>query len=146
MAPTRIQLSRAAGWRMPPNTVKVDRSTMWGNPFIVGIDGTAVECVYWLIMLTGGYICLSASRACVDRQDAFFKALIESKKAGYIALRGKNLACWCHTGKPCHGDVLLQMVNKKRGRVSIDIDDFIAQYGYRFVDGKAQRLEQGAAA
>jgi hypothetical protein len=21
------------GWRMPPNTVKVDRSTRWGNPF-----------------------------------------------------------------------------------------------------------------
>lgn len=31
--PIRIQLSRAKGWRMPSNTMKVDRSTVWGNPF-----------------------------------------------------------------------------------------------------------------
>lgn len=30
--PHRVQLSRKKGWRMPPNTVKVDRSTRWGNP------------------------------------------------------------------------------------------------------------------
>lgn len=34
--PQRIQLKRTRGWRMPPNTVKVDRSTKWGNPFIPG--------------------------------------------------------------------------------------------------------------
>jgi hypothetical protein len=31
--PERIQLQRTKGWRMPPNTVKVDRTTIWGNPF-----------------------------------------------------------------------------------------------------------------
>ena len=36
--PKRIQLSRKKGWRMPPNTVKVDRSTKWGNPFIIVKD------------------------------------------------------------------------------------------------------------
>lgn len=39
-APTRVQLSRAKGWRMPPNTVKVDRSTRWGNPWTPGDPGT----------------------------------------------------------------------------------------------------------
>ena len=34
--PTRAQLRRTKGWRMPPNTVKVDRSTRWGNPYPVG--------------------------------------------------------------------------------------------------------------
>lgn len=29
----RIQLKRTKGWRMPPDTVKVDRSTIYGNPF-----------------------------------------------------------------------------------------------------------------
>lgn len=38
MIPQRIQLSRAKGWKMPPNTVKVDRTTKWGNPFPVEID------------------------------------------------------------------------------------------------------------
>jgi hypothetical protein len=31
--PERIQLSRAKGWRMPENTVKVSRPGKWGNPF-----------------------------------------------------------------------------------------------------------------
>ena len=31
--PQRIQLRRTKGWRMPPNTVKVDRTTLFGNPF-----------------------------------------------------------------------------------------------------------------
>lgn len=28
------------------------------------------------------------------------------------ALRGKNLACWCAPGTPCHADVLLEIANK----------------------------------
>ena len=35
MRPQRIQLKRTKGWKMPPNTVKVDRSTRWGNPWRV---------------------------------------------------------------------------------------------------------------
>jgi len=31
--PERIRLSRAKGWRMPEDAVKVDRSTPWSNPF-----------------------------------------------------------------------------------------------------------------
>src|SRR5690606_3378888 len=37
----RVQLRRSKGWRMPPNTVKVDRTTKWGNPFVVGRAGGA---------------------------------------------------------------------------------------------------------
>lgn len=37
--PQRVQLSRKAGWKMPPNTMKVDRSTKWGNPFPIGKEG-----------------------------------------------------------------------------------------------------------
>jgi hypothetical protein len=28
-------------------------------------------------------------------------------------LRGKNLACWCKPGEPCHADVLLELANPK---------------------------------
>jgi hypothetical protein len=31
--PARIQLKRTRGWHMPPDTVKVDRTTRFGNPF-----------------------------------------------------------------------------------------------------------------
>ena len=34
MVPQLIQLQRTKGWRMPANTLKVDRSTIFGNPFI----------------------------------------------------------------------------------------------------------------
>ncbi|MFZ5773087.1 MAG: DUF4326 domain-containing protein, partial [Thermodesulfobacteriota bacterium] len=27
-------------------------------------------------------------------------------------LRGKDLACWCKDGEPCHADVLLEMANR----------------------------------
>ena len=39
MKPERITLSRAKGWRMPENTVKVDRTTVFGNPYQAGKDG-----------------------------------------------------------------------------------------------------------
>ena len=34
--PIRVQLRRTKGWKMPENTVKADRTTKWGNPFIPG--------------------------------------------------------------------------------------------------------------
>jgi hypothetical protein len=33
MVVERAQLKRTKGWRMPPDTVKVDRSKIYGNPF-----------------------------------------------------------------------------------------------------------------
>jgi hypothetical protein len=29
-------------------------------------------------------------------------------------LRGKNLACWCKIGEPCHGDFLLKLANESQ--------------------------------
>lgn len=89
MSPKRIQLSRAKGWRMPPNTVKVDRSTRWGNPYRVGT-------------------CLIANAADAV---AAFRTNLPLSIAGLDQLRGKNLACWCRIGDPCHADVLLELAN-----------------------------------
>lgn len=94
---------------MPPNTVKVDRTTKWGNPFIVGENGTRADCVNSYRMLLAGYMCVSRGAECAYRQ---------KKSRAYIEkhlqeLRGKNLACWCPLGQPCHADVLLEAANKK---------------------------------
>ena len=91
----RVKLSRAAGWRMPANTVKVDRSTRWGNPFRPGEDGieTIEEAVRAYRRWLGKYS--------------------ELERAARTELAGKNLACWCALDGPCHADVLLQLV---RGR------------------------------
>lgn len=100
--PQRIQLSRAKGWRMPENTVKVDRTTKWGNPFIVGRDGTTAQCVDNYKILLHGAICCSTKATRSDQEAAH-----EHVRAHIHELKGKNLACWCRPGQPCHADTLL---------------------------------------
>jgi hypothetical protein len=105
--PVRIRLSRAKGWRMPENTVKVDRATKWGNPFVVGEDGTAAECVgLFRALVVGGWLCMSCKAVPSEQKGALYHA-----RANIDALRGKNLACWCALDKPCHADVLLEIAN-----------------------------------
>ncbi len=104
--PERVWLRRTKGWRMPPNTVKVTRGNgmKWGNPYRVGdhrftrqtpgeayAEPTPANVVKWFrahVLETPGM---------VDRIRA--------------ELRGKNLACFCKPGAPCHADVLLVIAN-----------------------------------
>jgi hypothetical protein len=87
---------------MPENAVKVDRSTPWGNPFVVGRDGTRAECVKLHRHLMTGLLCLSA-KATFDEQMAANRYAAEH----IHELRGRDLACWCGPG-PCHADTLLE--------------------------------------
>jgi hypothetical protein len=105
--PKRIQRRRAKGWRMPENAVYVGRPTRYGNPFIVGRDGTRERCVELYSFLAQGYLCLS-SNARHDDQTRAHRAMQAAKKY----LRGKDLACWCPLNQPCHADVLLQIANQ----------------------------------
>jgi len=101
--PIRVQLSRRKGWRMPPNTVKVDRTTMWGNPFVIGAG--------------------PMGRYALDHEGAvgFFRQMMvdpelrtEARYPDIVTIRrelaGKNLACWC-AGPHCHANVLLEIAN-----------------------------------
>jgi hypothetical protein len=103
----RIQLRRSKGWKMPVNTIKVDRSTPLGNPFIVGIHGTTKECVRLFELLCTGLVCASVDKKCFQRQTRFLKYLKENKDR----LKGKNLGCWCHHSNVCHVDTLLKIIN-----------------------------------
>jgi Domain of unknown function (DUF4326) len=95
--PKRIQLRRTKGWRMPPNTVKVDRATKWGNPFRVSsLTATA----QWAV---------DAFRRCESSVDDYLLGFDRADCAR--ELRGKNLACWCPLDQPCHADVLLEWAN-----------------------------------
>lgn len=105
--PQRIQLSRRKGWRMPENTVTVARPGPWGNPFIVGKHGDAAYCVDLYKALLAGLIRVGADpdAAALERTRQFV-----ADNAG--ELTGKNLACWCKSGAPCHADVLLKIANR----------------------------------
>lgn len=69
--------------------VYIGRPSKWGNPFIIGRDGSRDEVIEkyreWLL-----------------RHPRLVFALRE--------LRGKKLGCWC-SPLPCHGDVLAEMAN-----------------------------------
>jgi hypothetical protein len=101
--PERIQLRRTKGWTMPSNTVKVDRTTKWGNPFIVGKSGG----IYTAKVMDRRHAYLLFKSIAVDNAKLIADARAE--------LRGKNLACWCP--KPdsyedcCHAAVLLDIAN-----------------------------------
>lgn len=127
--PIRVQLSRKKGWRMPPGTVKVDRSTRWGNPFLVERErgerwnGQRREWqTTWSIRCLAnphhdGRLCPPDYRTGLSEADALthaierFRAVI-APRLDLENLRGKNLACWCRADKPCHADILLELANQ----------------------------------
>jgi hypothetical protein len=103
--PERVQLRRTKFWRMPPDTIMVSRPSIWGNPFRVGVDGDAAECVAkyrqaWEDALR------SANAHPRHPPMPFGTPLFLGP------LRGKHLACWCPLDQACHADVLLELANR----------------------------------
>ncbi|TDR90264.1 DUF4326 domain-containing protein [Enterovirga rhinocerotis] len=106
--PKRAQLSRAKGWRMPPNTVKVDRTTKWGNPYRAGI-----HCDRYHAVDSHRHLCLFGRRSkgapWPDRDEAEYVRIVRDEIG---ELRGKNLGCWCSLESPCHAETLLDLSNR----------------------------------
>ena len=99
-APQRVQLKRSAGWKMPANTLKVDRTTRWGNPFTIADCGSAAIAV--------------AQHGRWMRGEIVAPGGVEPPPAEAIraALAGRNLACWCPVNGPCHAELLLAIANR----------------------------------
>ena len=118
--PTRLRLSRAKGFDLQAQSLaanglpatNVARPSRWGNPFIVGQDGTRRECVDLYVKLTcQGLLCLSRPEN-LPAQEATLATFRKSR----ADLRGHNLACWCPLPKHgevdyCHAAVLLEVAN-----------------------------------
>ena len=81
----------------------VDRTSRWGNPFKIGVDGTREEIIqkYRVWFLTGTES-RKVGRYLVDPQNL---------RERIRELRGFNLAC-CPPGLPCHADFLLAQANQ----------------------------------
>ncbi len=77
---------------VPADAVYVGRPTKWGNPFVLGKDGTREEVIRkykaWLVSA----------------------AAPELLNEIVSELRGKDLVCWC-APLLCHADVLLKLAN-----------------------------------
>lgn len=116
--PRRIQRTRAKGWKMPPETVYVGRSGIFGNPFVVD-EYTPVG---WPEPFGGIHVrdrahAVELLRQLIDRQEAEENfALLDGRGFPPVAvirkqLRGMDLACWCRLDEPCHADLLLEIAN-----------------------------------
>lgn len=111
-APRRIQRKRTKGWRKPDNTVIVDRTSRWGNPWIIKPDGIGG----WMVTgPTRNYY--PSSRKVAQRFAVWMFRHWVRTELGILQfpvahLRGKNLMCFCRLDQPCHADVLLEIANE----------------------------------
>lgn len=112
--PVRLQLSRSKGFNLQKlsretnglEAMNVSRPSKWGNPWVVGktvddrITGTGV--VHDVVFIITPEFAVSQYRL-------WMRPATDSVR---LQLHGKNLACWCKPGEPCHADVLLEIANR----------------------------------
>jgi hypothetical protein len=70
--------------------IYIGRPSQWGNPFVIGIDGTREE----VIIKYEKHV----------RTSPILMRLLPN-------LAGKTLGCWCPPA-PCHGDVLIKILKE----------------------------------
>lgn len=141
MAPIRLQRKRQKGWRKPENSVIVDRTSRWGNPFRVvkRLDGT-----FDVITLAGIIYTMLLWNYKRDDEVTVFQTELEATEYAILLYKrkmfpytywkkdvmsfiterenrseiekqiaGKNVICFCHPDSPCHADVLLEEANRR---------------------------------
>ncbi|KFC62512.1 hypothetical protein FF80_03607 [Devosia sp. LC5] len=114
MTPQRIVLSRRAGFDLQALShalnglpaQSVARPGRWGNPFTIddvvaelGVDGAKAqaEAVARYSRWVRGELVMERAPPALEEIRA--------------ALAGRNLACWCKAGTPCHADTLIALAN-----------------------------------
>lgn len=72
-----------------PHDIYIGRPSKWGNPFVIGRDGTREKVI--------------------QRYEAWLLAQ-PHLLASLTELKDKTLGCWC-SPKACHGDVLAKLAD-----------------------------------
>lgn len=124
MSTQRIQLRRTKGWRKPDGVVVVSRPTRWGNPWRVvhrnGVWGVLGR-GEWMTSAGEPWTRHDAQMFAVERFSDLHRSVFDGPnkwgrsiytRDAQIILGGKDLACWCSLGQPCHADVLLEIANE----------------------------------
>lgn len=114
--PKRIQRRRVKGWKMPKGAIYVGRPTKWGNPITERKSRKQVFNIWNNDFSFPKDLALQMAEQgwrenAVNRYEEYIENI-----PGFIddvrkQLRGKDLACWCAEGEPCHADVLLRLAN-----------------------------------
>jgi hypothetical protein len=97
---------------MPPDTVKVSRPGIFGNPFT---EAALAEAGYSLSRDGARSYLVQCFRRWLEGRDQDLGAKSDTLRNDLLmalpSIRGKNLACWCPINGPCHADVLLELAN-----------------------------------
>ena len=99
--PVRLQLSRRKGFDLQKlshrtnglEAVVVSRPSKWGSPFPLKKESDRAKVI--------------------ARYRAYLHSNAKLKKEARKELAGKNLACWCKPGLPCHAEILLRVANAR---------------------------------
>lgn len=116
MRPMRIQRKRTKGWKKPLNTVCVDRTSKWGNPFRVGslIPNDLYFIATEVLRETQGLTHEMEHTYRLTLDDVlncyklYLDLCIASKKLNIEELRNKNLACFCPLTQRCHIEIIFK--------------------------------------
>lgn len=110
-APRRVTLKRRRGYRKPAGAVDVTRqSRRWANPYRV----TSSAAGRWEVCLDGATVAGHGTRRAAQAHavacfEAWLAAQPELIAAARRDLAGRDLACYCAAGEPCHGDTWLRV-------------------------------------
>ena len=99
------------------NTVFVGEGTKWQNPFQVGVRYEDMALLSTLALSSfefrawagnGGFTPANAAEALL-----MYRRYVTVHPFLYLGEpAGKNIACTCAIGQPCHRDILLELANK----------------------------------
>jgi hypothetical protein len=100
----------------------IGRGSPWGNPFVIGKDGTRDDVI--------------------DRYRAwFYNKLKDTKFRDSVhLLRGKRLGCYCKPLK-CHGDVIVEYLENMHKLVGCSLDESLRKE----IDVLKMRIERNYA-
>lgn len=81
------------------------RGSKWGNPFVIGKDGTRDEVI-------------EKYREWIQKQPHLMAEIHK--------LHGKTLGCWCGKQR-CHGEVLLELAAERANEVARQLEEIFGQ-------------------
>jgi hypothetical protein len=96
--------TRVVHCKKEPFDIMIDRHTIFGNPFVIGKDGTREEVCYKHLSWLAEWF-LNRKEITIGK----FSNKIVFENLHLI--KDKNIACWCKP-KQCHGDTLAKLADE----------------------------------
>ena len=91
----RYKVTKKTLYNLPSDVVYIGRPSKYGNPYKIGRDGTREEVV--------------------DKYRRYLNWMLRLNPKFLEPLIGKRLGCWCNLDLLCHGDVIIEVMERLYG-------------------------------